>query len=1096
MRFPVATLITYALFFGLLELSPRVAESSSLPAVEASSHQNKSPESQAEIVGPFGSGQFGGGVTVLPNGNIVVIDRLYDVTTPTAIADVGAVYLYDGNTLALISQLTGSSANDQVGDSGVTVLSNGNFVVNSRNWNGAVGAVTWCSGTTGLSGTVSAGNSLVGSFFTDSYSNGVTALTNGNYVVRTPSWGSGANDFGAATWGNGTSGVSGVISSSNSLVGTIVTDSVGIGGVTALPNGNYVVSSPNWGSLSHFGAVTFGNGTTGISGGVSSANSIVGSHLHDHVGLYGITVLTNGNYVVNSYDWDAPGGGTDAGAVTFGSGTAGVTGVVSSANSLVGSSASDFVGWAGVYPLPNGNYVVDSYRWAANDLGAVTWGSGTSGVSGVVSAGNSLVGSTTNDSVGRNGIASLVSGNYVVSSEIWGANDIGAVTWCNGVTGMIGAVSESNSLTGVAAGDKVGTTSVALTNGHYVVRSPAWNNGPLTFAGAVTWCNGTSATIGKVTTANSLVGSQEGDNVGDIDVVPLTNGNYVVNSRHWQYGPISLAGAATWRNGFGPSTGVVSSANSLVGSANGDMIGRGSNFGTDGVVALTNGNYVVNTPSWSQGNGAVTWGNGSTGTSGEVTIGNSLIGIRPPGGAGDTVGNGGVHALSNGNYVVRTRYWGPNDEGAITWGNGNGGIAGIVSAVNSLVGTSPSDIAYADDTITELPNGNYIVDAPFWGVGGAVAYGAGNGGTIGPFTTENAVLGTVADGFVSFATTLSHERLVGGRANSNVVTIFNPTYRAVADGNWSNAATWNYGAFSRSHDVVVPNSRNVFVNTNVPGGTVTVDSGGSLLTSGNRSSAAAITVNGVMDVSLGRLDMMTNVLEVGCTGVVNGAGPNGYVIGSTRKNFCAPSAFAFPTGTANGFSPVDANVSAIGVSPSSLAINATQSSHPILSPLNSLRRYWSIAETGDVTVDLVFHYNDPLDVAGAEATYKLFRIVGATPTLVPGFLLDTSGNTMSASNVSTFSDWAIGNLPAASVSVGGRVPRPDGRGVAGALVTMTDPSNATRYAVTNPFGYYRFRDVANGFNYTFAVRSKSFSYAPRNVVVTNDLTDLDFVPEP
>ena len=42
---------------------------------------------------------------------------------------------------------------------------------------------------------------------------GVVALTNGNYVVRSPNWDNGAViNAGAATWRSGTSGVSGVVS--------------------------------------------------------------------------------------------------------------------------------------------------------------------------------------------------------------------------------------------------------------------------------------------------------------------------------------------------------------------------------------------------------------------------------------------------------------------------------------------------------------------------------------------------------------------------------------------------------------------------------------------------------------------------------------------------------------------------------------------------------------------------------------------------------------------------------------------------------------------------------------------------------------------
>ena len=112
--------------------------------------------------------------------------------------------------------------------------------------------------------------------------------------------------------------------------------------------------------------------------------------------------LSNGNYVVGSPNW-TNGAAASAGAVTWGSGTAGVSGPVSAANSLVGSTANDLVGGGndgGVTALSNGNYVVSSPNWtngAAANVGAVTWGSGTAGVSGPVSATNSLVGSTAND---------------------------------------------------------------------------------------------------------------------------------------------------------------------------------------------------------------------------------------------------------------------------------------------------------------------------------------------------------------------------------------------------------------------------------------------------------------------------------------------------------------------------------------------------------------------------------------------------------------------------------------------------------------------------------------------------------------------------
>jgi hypothetical protein len=223
-------------------------------------------------------------------------------------------------------------------------------------------------------------------------------------VITSPFDDAGGTDAGAVTWGSGTSGVSGAVTSSNSLVGTTADDLVGNQGVTALSNGNYVVSSPSWDNAA--GAVTWGSGTSGVSGAVTSSNSLVGTSASDYVGGSGVTALTNGNYVVSSASWNNA-GVQDAGAVTWGSGAGGVKGAVTISNSLIGSAANDKLGateggffsssYGSVMALSNGNYVVNSAQWdnaSVVDAGAVTWGSGTSGVQGFVTSSNSLVGLT------------------------------------------------------------------------------------------------------------------------------------------------------------------------------------------------------------------------------------------------------------------------------------------------------------------------------------------------------------------------------------------------------------------------------------------------------------------------------------------------------------------------------------------------------------------------------------------------------------------------------------------------------------------------------------------------------------------------------
>ena len=91
--------------------------------------------------------------------------------------------------------------------------------------------------------------------------------------------------------------------------------------------------------------------------------------------------------------------------------------------------------------LRNGNYVVDSMNWdngSATDAGAVTWGNGPPATHRPGRAANSLVGTQTGDGVGYNRVLALSNGNYVVLSSTWqiGTAYVGAATWVNGFTGQ------------------------------------------------------------------------------------------------------------------------------------------------------------------------------------------------------------------------------------------------------------------------------------------------------------------------------------------------------------------------------------------------------------------------------------------------------------------------------------------------------------------------------------------------------------------------------------------------------------------------------------------------------------------------------------
>ena len=425
----------------------------------------------------------------------------------------GAVTLCSGTggtvgEINLTNSLTGVTADsgfsvigDRIGNNGIIPLTvTGNYLVRSTQFDSNKGAVTWGSFATGVVGTVNSSNSLIGAAGAPPFSGGgdsigssfVVELTNGNYLVGSAQFSNGGSHRGAVTWGSGATGISGVVSASNSIVGSVDSDNVGQQFVL-LNNGNAVVYTPNWhnGGINNAGAATWINGSNGQSitgfGPVTPANSVCGTVPSDGSGMQVVKLKkptnSNNNYLVVMPNWtNLSPGASNAGAVTFCNGTTGTAGAVSSAISLVGTFGGDKVGISGggsdpgVCVLPTGDYVVGSYNWN-NGLGAATWGSGTTGISGAISATNSVIGAT-------------------ATSSPFHRDNVG--TFQNA----------TDFFTGVSV-PSMGNP-VVLSNGDYVLVTPNFKNGSNGGAGAATWVNGkTGQTVtgfGPISTLNSIVG--------------------------------------------------------------------------------------------------------------------------------------------------------------------------------------------------------------------------------------------------------------------------------------------------------------------------------------------------------------------------------------------------------------------------------------------------------------------------------------------------------------------------------------------------------------------------------------------------------------
>ena len=169
---------------------------------------------------------------------------------------------------------------------------------------------------------------------------------------------------------------------------------------------------------------------------------------------------------------------------------------------------------------------------------------------------------------------------------------------------------------------------------------------------------------------------------------------------------------------------------------------------------------------------------------------------------------------------------------------------------------------------------------------------------------------------------------------------------------------------------------------------------------------------------------------------------------------------------------------------------------PGLATTPAATRSWRLTEVGnDLSATLAFTYLNE-DVVGDESTFKLYRRSGGMNQEILSSLSTATNTITTLSPISDFSDWGIGVDAAtgASVDVGGRVRQANGRGVFRARVTLTDVEGNVRVAYTNPFGYYRFTDVAVGETYVFQASHIRYQFAQPTFVqvIDEETVDINF----
>ena len=310
-------------------------------------------------------------------------------------------------------------------------------------------------------------------------------------------------------------------------------------------------------------------------------------------------------------------------------------------------------------------------------------------------------------------------------------------------------MSAANSLVGTQSGDSVGSTYnlYALPNGNYVVASPSWANGSTAGAGAVTWVNGSNGHTldgnNTVSTSNSLVGTNTGDQIGSNGITILPNGNYIVQSLWWN----TSTGASTLGNANGGTVGELSSSNSFVGSAQYEYFGVTS-------LAKTGSDYFVSDLFFSE----VAPGSGATG------VMSPLRGVVIAGGGGhfEDTGNGdfllsttvAVGGFANGRVVV-----GILDPNQFTYARASSTDMTIASSlITDTLAKGTNVILQANNDITV--NSPIVVNNSS-GNGGSLTLDAGRSILINAnITTDNGNLTLLANAPLS-AGVVDAQRLAG-----------------------------------------------------------------------------------------------------------------------------------------------------------------------------------------------------------------------------------------------------------------------------------------------------------------------------------------------
>jgi hypothetical protein len=278
----------------------------------------------------------------------------------------------------------------------------------------------------------------------------------------------------------------------------------------------------------------------------------------------------------------------------------------------------------------------------------------------------------------------------------------------------------------------------------------------------------------------------------------------------------------------------------------------------------------------------------------------------------------------------------------------------------------------------------------------SVDFDSSGGVTFQSGTTNNLITNRII--LFTGNVTNSHKLTLGtGGASTGVVQIGNTTTPTNA-GSFDVPPTFNLGTGGQTISYLRetnPRTTGNEINPTRVLSQMTVDNN----VNGMTIAGGDLAVTGALALTNGTVTTAANKLISSSGGTVTRT--NGYVIGNFRQTFTANGSKTYAVGTANGFSPVVANVTA---GTGDLTVSATQGKLPAISGANALARYWTLTGTG-MTADLQFFYLAG-DVTGTESNYSIIKQSSGVLTLAGGSV-NPATHIASINGVTSFSNWTL-----------------------------------------------------------------------------------------